>query len=65
MNFPEYATMSLDELTLARAKVERRFIKVRKNTPLAKDTPCPAEWRECVERLNALTMRIIDGVMNQ
>ena len=57
--------MSLDELTLARAKVERRFIKVRKNTPLAKDTPCPAEWRECVERLNALTMRIIDGVMNQ
>jgi hypothetical protein len=58
--YPEYNTMTLDELTTERDKVERRFTKLRKNT----DQP-NADWRDLVYRIDRLGNLIITAIMNR
>ena len=58
--YPEYNTMTLDELTTERGKVERRFTKLRKSF----DQP-RADWQDCVWRIDRLGDLIITAVMNK
>ena len=59
----QYETMTVSELMAERDRVETRFAEVREATPSVPGTRCPPEWRECVNRINALQVLIVERTL--